>query len=392
MLMSPYSTRLTGSVPATLVLNSTSVNGTMAVPLSNQALKGSYQLTVVGTAQGSADQTSTVSLKVVDVNPVTSPRGYALVYETTKTLDAGTLAALVSFVNGTFQFSHSTSLLDGLQPDDVITASFNQTPILPHGFLRTVLNVRQQSGGVLVDTREASLLEAAQEIEFGVKGSSSVGSSGTSVRSIGLQPESVIDACNSLTVCEPLYNQAWQPLGANGQNLCSTTCDSNFYVGETLQISLGAGGHISWSGIDWVVAGLFGHEEADAKIKGSAGDQFTWHNDNIQTLYSKDIGIIPPILNFHIEVDLAGRAFGTLLENVNTGIDQTYDLVLAVTDNANGAPSGIQAYCQGGGWNLCAKSMPTLTHNIHIEPPRNPGSSCSPGSSGDCRGLRLVLV
>src|SRR5208337_2068403 len=184
---------------ATLVLNSTSVNGTMAVPLSKQALKGSYQLTVVGTAQGSADQTSTVSLKVVDVNPVTSPRGYALVYETTKTLDAGTLAGLVSFVNGTFQFSHSTSLLDGLQPGDVIAASFNETPILPHGFLRTVLDVRQQNGGVFVDTREASLLEAAQEIEFGVKGSSSIGSSGTSVSSVGLQPENAIDACNGLT-------------------------------------------------------------------------------------------------------------------------------------------------------------------------------------------------
>jgi hypothetical protein len=62
--------------------------------------------------------------------------------------------------------------------------------------------------------------------------------------------------------------------------------DGNFYVGLTLQLSLGAGGHISWGGIDWLVIGLFGHEEAKASIKGSAGDQFTWSNDKIQNLFS----------------------------------------------------------------------------------------------------------
>lgn len=81
--------------PPTLVINSTAVNGSLAVPLSKEAPKGSYQLTVVGTAQGSSAQTVMVSLKVVGVKPLTSARGSALVYDTTKILDGETLAALV---------------------------------------------------------------------------------------------------------------------------------------------------------------------------------------------------------------------------------------------------------------------------------------------------------
>ena len=150
-----------------LIINPTSRNATLVIVLTKDAPKGSYNFTLVGTAQGSATQSVAFQMKVVSVSPVTSDYGSALVYETTKILDSTTLAALVSYQNGTLSFRQSTPQLGGLQRGDVLVVPPKTSQIVPNGILRFVLDIRNEGGALLLNTRQAGLAEAFQELHFG---------------------------------------------------------------------------------------------------------------------------------------------------------------------------------------------------------------------------------
>jgi hypothetical protein len=339
-----------------IVINSTSVNGTLTVVLTNEAQKGTYQLGIIGTASGSSSQTTTIPMRVVGVNPISSTYGSALVYETTKVLGPSTLQDLVGFTNGTLEFSKSTPQLDGLNPGDVIVATPNSTKLAPHGFLQTVLNIRKQNGNVYVDTRIAALVEVFQELHFGhLPGNSTGSSGGVSASSISPSQENdVTSLCAGTLSCVSLFDFKVQPnhLPAN----LGGDVTLNAYI--EAKAFLYAYGDISCCvNVDFGLL-VLGHEEAYAGISGSAGSQLNWDEDNLAEIIPPiTIPILPPFLWLDINLNLAGHAAGTLKSNVNANVDQYLNLVLGPTFDG-GMPSSLQDLChvKSSGFDFCTYS------------------------------------
>jgi len=92
-----------------------------------------------------------------------------VVAERARVVDAETRAALSSFdaADGTLVFDRSTSLLATLASDDVLVSDV--TAAAPYGFLRTVVDVREDGGRVIVTTAEASLEDVIVEGTIAVR-------------------------------------------------------------------------------------------------------------------------------------------------------------------------------------------------------------------------------
>ena len=86
-----------------------------------------------------------------------------VVAERARVVDAETREALSSFdaAEGTLVFDRSTALLAGLESDDVLVSDVADAA--PYGFLRTVVEVREEGGQVIVTTAEASLEDVIEE-------------------------------------------------------------------------------------------------------------------------------------------------------------------------------------------------------------------------------------
>ncbi|MGO9645873.1 MAG: hypothetical protein ACLPY5_14150 [Candidatus Bathyarchaeia archaeon] len=370
-----------------LVINSTSINGTLTFQLTNQAQYGTYQLSVAGSVASGPGQTVPVSMKVVSVTPVTSQYGSGSVYDTTKSLDSGTLAALVSYVNGTLQFSKTTSQLDNLDVGDVIVAPPNTTQLVPKGFLLTVLDVRKAGETVLVDTRLAGLTEVFQELHFGHNPPIS-GSSGLSTSAIDSHPtDDVTNLCNTIT-CVTLFNWKAQPdnlpahLSPTGQG--DVTLDAyikaSAYAYAYGDISCCSNG----VSVDFGLLAL-AHEEAYAGIMGSRGSHIIWPDNVLTTITSVNIQIFPGLLWIDINLNLDGQGSGILKEDVNANIDQYFNVIVGPTYNG-GLPSAVQSYCEisGSGWDFCHYHdflPPTTTFTIGL--PTTTGDTYPQGGQPD---------
>jgi len=364
-------------------INSTSVNGTLTVLFSNQAQFGSYELYVMGTAAAGPSQTVMVAMKVVSVRPVASPYGTAAVYETTKTLDSETLASLVSFTNGTLQFSKDTPQLDNLDRGDVLVAPPHATGVVPKGFLLTVLDVQKENGVVLVDTRLAALVEVFKELHFGHSMANTASSSsgdGTSTTALRMAPtDDVTDLCASQISCWTLFNTQ---LGTND----SLGGDAKLGATLTLKGYLYAYGDISCCvSVDFGLLFL-GHEEAFAGLSGSAGTQLNWSDDDImQIVPPVTIQIFPGLLWIDIDLNLAGHASGTLKEDVNANIDQYFNLIAGPTFDG-GLPSSLQSLCNtsGSGFDFCHyHDFQPPTPNLNIGLPTIGGDLWPQGGQPD---------
>jgi hypothetical protein len=337
-----------------LVINSTSINGTLTLRLSNQAQYGSSQLSIVGSSLSGPQQSATLSMKVVTVKPLASQYGSGMVYDTTKSLDSETLAALVSDTNGTLQFSKTTSQLNGLEQGDVIVAPPNSTAVVPKGFLLTVLNTQSSGAGVTVDTRPAAMTEVFQELHFGhtPPGGTTSTTSVQSASPFGPHPEDdVTNLCGSQLTCWTLFNWKVEP-----DNL-----PANLGGGATLDAYLVAKAYVYAYGdisccvsIDFGLLAL-GHEEAYAGLKGSRGAQLNWPEQNLATITSVTIPILPPVLWIDVNLNLVGQASGILKEDVNANIDQYFNVILGPTYNG-GMPSALQSYCSvsSNGFDFCS--------------------------------------
>ena len=369
-----------------IVINSTSINGTLTILLSNQSQFGSYQLTVVGTAANGSSQTAPVSMKVVSVRPVTSQYGSALVFNTTKSLDSETLAALVSFANGTLQFSKTTPQLDSLDRGDVIVAPPNATKLVPKGFLLTVLGVRNVGDVVFVDTRLAALTEAFQELHFGHTPPLTSSSSGVSTLAIGSQPsDDVTNLCATEISCVTLFTWKVQPdnlpahLSPNGQGdvTLDAYIEASAYAYAYGDISCCSNG----VSVDFGLLAL-GHEEAYAGIKGSKGSVINWPDTELAKIVSANIQIFPGLLWIDVNVDLDGQGSGVLKEDVNANVDQFFNLIVGVTYNG-GLPSSLQSLCNTStsGFDFCHYhdfQPPTPTFNIGLPTDTGDGPQSQP--------------
>jgi hypothetical protein len=375
-----------------LVINSTSINGTLTLRLSNQAQFGSSQLSIVGLTLSGPEQSATLSMKVVTVKPVTSQYGSGLVYDTTKSLDSETLAALVSYANGTLHFSKTTSQLSGLEQGDVIVAPPNSTAIVPKGFLLTVLDTRNAGAAFFVDTRLAALTEAFQELHFGHNKPN--GSTSSGVRSTPALAWHVTDdvtgLCASQITCVKLFDWKVQP----------DHLPADLGGGTTLDAYLDAKGYIYAYGdvsccvsVDFGILFL-GHEEAYAGITGSRGAQLNWYDDDLTTIASANIQIIPGLLWIDINLNLAGRAWGTLKEDVNANADQYFNLIFGPTYNGN-LPSSLQSLCNtsGSGFDFCTyHNFQPPTPTFKIGNPHDVGDLIYGGSNGPTDTTPLVAI
>ena len=351
-----------------LIINSTSRNATLIIVLSKDAPKGSYSLTVVGTAQDSAKQSVMFQMKVVSVTPVTSDSGSALVYETTKILDSATLAALVSYQNGTLSFRQSTPQLEDIAPGDVLAVPPKASQIAPNGILRFVLDKQDEGGAILLKTRQAGLAEAFQELHFGQPPNATGSGAGLGPASSRISSRY---GKNYTTASWRLHATRYAPFSIGG--------DVKFNLGLTYDASLWGYLDISWAGCDSVTschgprvddAGLIfqATEHAYISLTGSAGSTLKWDKDNIlkDPLYNDAIIIIPYLLWLHITVNLHGHAQGTLKQDINLGVDQQFIL--------NEGPY----YDHNNGWQWMNEVNPPLNTVDTIDRPSSSDSGDSP--------------
>ena len=357
-----------------IIINSTSINGTLTFHLSNQAQLGAYSLTITGTVATGLAQTAPISLKVVGIKQVASQYGSGVVYDTTKSLDPETLAALVSYANGTLQFSKSTTQLNGLEQGDVIVAPPNSTSVVPKGFLLTVLDTSNSGATVFVDTRLAALTEVFQELHFGHTPPNGTSTSGTySAPSFNPTPnDDVTNLCASQITCVQLFNKKIEPTGFPADLGGGTTLDA--YL-EASAYAYAYGDISCCVNVDFGLLFL-GHEEAYMGIKGSKGAQLNYHNNDIDTIASADIQIIPGLLWIDINLNLAGQASGILKEDVNANIDQFFNVIVGPTYNG-GLPSALQSLCNTStnGWDFC--------HYHDFQPPTPTFTVGLPTTTGD---------
>lgn len=170
----------------------------MAIGAAQNAPKGSLQLTISATAPNSAPQTAMLTMRVVGSYNFTTPAGTGEVYNSTKMLDNPTIQALASYLNGTVTFSHSTPQLQSLELGDVILLQPKMSSTVPKGFSRTVLNVQESGGQVMVLTKQASLLDMFVTLHIGsptLITNSTSGLSGTSVQSTSAPQDEKPNTC-----------------------------------------------------------------------------------------------------------------------------------------------------------------------------------------------------
>lgn len=85
---------------------------------------------------------------------------------TTVVVDAATRGALAEYDPGTgvMRFATRTPTLARLRPDDVLASE--PSPAAPYGFLRKVKAIREEGGGLVLETTQASLTEAIYQAEL----------------------------------------------------------------------------------------------------------------------------------------------------------------------------------------------------------------------------------
>lgn len=290
-----------------LTLDAPSTNGTLIVAATPNAPKMMATLTVRASSPGSAEQTTTLDIRAVGVTKVTSPNGTAVVYETTKILDSETLRVLTSYSSdtGDVAFSKMTSQLQSLERGDVISAPPRASQVLPHGFLRMVLSVQQEGGPVTLQTRQAGILDAFQQLDVkGIIGapspagsSSSSGLGAASRESFGPDGTEISFGPYNLggtVVAQGAFKFSWGiPWHASIDcDYIVDGCDVDFYV------------HVGFL------------QEFQLSLTGGAGSVLNWLQD-IDTLTDTCIVIVPGILWIEVKLILQGLASGNLNQDVN---------------------------------------------------------------------------
>lgn len=144
-----------------LTIPNTASSGVLTVAAAKEAPKVTTTITVQAKT-ANTQATAKLTLRVVGTSSFSYPEGNITLYDSTKVLDTATQQALLEDSNGTMRFNRFTPLLQGLVRGDVITSG--PTRATPYGFLRTVLSVRQESGNVIVETDEAAIEDAFQQL------------------------------------------------------------------------------------------------------------------------------------------------------------------------------------------------------------------------------------
>lgn len=321
---------------APTVIRGSTTNATMFITINKTAPKGPVDLNVKAVGEGSADQSVTVSMRVVGVLNVTESVGSAEVYETTKVLDDATMKSLTSYdkTSGVIQFSQATQTLQSLQVGDVVVGPPSISTMARNGFVRTVLSI-QRTSGVTLATERATLLEMFRTVHIG--GPSSSGSSG----SIGVSSHSFRPATDFPVIPSTTFSDT-ENLGGGYNMGVSLTVEVHIFFGidmdqgvqDACVVAAAASGPLSGiacvlvasetGNVDFFATTLQGHEEADAWLKGPGGN-IQWSKPNLIHIFGPvSIPIFPPFvwmdLNGDIEATLGGH-----LEQTDVEAKATFD-------------------------------------------------------------------
>jgi len=305
-----------------MTVDTTVSNATFAIIASQDAPKTELNLTVRASSAGAADQVATLDMKVVGVSTVTSDHGSAVLYDTTKFLDTDTLKSLTAYSNGTFVFSAVTPQLQSLARGDVMVVQPSSTPLAKFGLVRLVLSVTREGGGVIVQTIQATLFDELQQLHVGFGNATSVQAAPGS-----LAPAAIPDNPNLPTGTTPnVVFEDWFTLysghfGTGGERSIPGG-DVTFSADAGIGVELGPMIDIAWSvghpipSLDQARLNVIYWEDLTLAVKGSAGSQLNYEDDNLQQLYYGSIPLVPGVW-LVISATLEGKASGTLQQNIN---------------------------------------------------------------------------
>ncbi len=342
-------------VPATI--SPASSNGTLYVIASKDAPETELNLTVRASSPGAADQTALLDMKVVGIYNVVEKSGSAVVYNTTKILDADSLKALSSYSNstGNFVFSAETPQLQGLARGDVIIVPPKRTQLLKSGLMRTVLSVTHQGGGVVVQTIRASLFDELQELNIGNSGGNfSYSASQFPLFSIPTAYVPDIWYYDWHTLFDSQFTTNG-PVKIGGGDTFSAT--GHFAV------ALYAGIHFTWSnGLDYFAIHLGFVLDEQASLTGNSGTTLDWGNSepaNLGTIFDNTIPILDDLVWLRIQANWEGRASGPLNQNINLNINTKAGYEVGPTyDTKDG--------CSPCGWFMFSNPTgPTADHTVN---------------------------
>jgi hypothetical protein len=325
-------------IPKPLTLNATNTNATLLIGVAKDAPKTQLTLTVRASAQGSADQTASLDMKVVAVSTVTSKYGGALVYETTKILDSETLQALTSYSMDKVVFSKMTTQLKSLERGDVMSAPPPASPLVPAGFFLTVLSVREEGGSVVVETRRASLLEAVQEIQVGRPPSAS---GLTAAGGAGMGPSQWV--AHDVTI--PVYDGTF---GFGPTNVASDggSVEAKATVGAKIALVMAL--HLDWLMVDYAYIHISVGQWAEGYLKGTAGSELKWVDSNLGEIFpTQDIPILDGVLWIEIAGTWEGRASGQLAQDVNLSFKEAFNFQAGPLYNDEADPE-LSMWCKYG--------------------------------------------
>jgi hypothetical protein len=342
-------------VPVTI--GPASSNGTLYVIASKDAPKGEANLTVRASSPGAADQIALLDMKIVGIYNVVEKSGSAVVYNTTKILDADSLKALTSYANdtGNFIFSAETPQLQGLARGDVIIVPPKRTQLLKSGLMRTVLSLTHQGSGVVVQTIRASLFDELQELNIGNSG-------GNFSYSASQFPLFSIP-----TVYIPdIWEYDWHTLF---DSQFTTNGPVEIGGGDTFSatghfaVALYAGIHFTWSnGLDYFAIHLGFVLDEQASLSGNNGTTLDWGNSepaNLGTIFDNTIPILDDLVWVTIQANWEGRASGPLNQNINLNINTKAGYEVGPTyDTKDG--------CSPCGWFMFSNPTgPTADHTVN---------------------------
>jgi hypothetical protein len=350
-----------------LTLGAANSNGTLVVIASQDAPMVQLNVTVKASSPNVADQVATLETKVVGVHKVTSQYGSAVVYDTTKIIDADTLKALNSYSNGVFSFSAMTSQLRSLARGDVLVVPPSSTGLAKSGLMRLVLSLTQQ-GGVVVQTVQATVFDELQEVRVGMDGSTHSAASGTAgvfrmpsdrAFSGSRDPQGWFEYGGVFT----LYDQQFElgPANIGGD----TTF--NFHGGITVSLLPG----IDISGVFHLAAfkmHIAFAEDLTFSLQGSSGSNLNWEEPDLQTLFDDQIPIIPGILWVSVKASLEGRASGNLNQNINLNMQEAFFYELGPTYDDGSWYFYYRCNSQNPAWILQECNQPTFDRTFTISP------------------------
>jgi hypothetical protein len=353
-----------------LTLNATHTNATLLIGAAKDAPKTKVTLTVRASAQGSADQTASLDMKVVTVSPVTSKYGNALVYDTTKILNSETLHVLTSYSMDRVVFSKMTAQLQSLERGDVISAPPPASPLVPGGFFLTVLSVHQEGGSVVVEARRASLLEAVQEIHVGLPPNLS-GLKATG--GAGMEP-SFAPALGTGDIAITVYDGhvGFGPTNVAKEGYAEAKVDATVTIQlwMMLDVSIETTLEIIPTGVN-VYAYLHINvlQSANAYLKGNKGSELDWVNPDLATIFKQQFPIVPGILWIESSGSIEGRASGQLTQDVNLNFQEAFSIRVGPQfEQWNGR--GLYLWCHyGPSGDACSSGIDFTKSVQNIVPP-----------------------